>query len=74
MIVWAHAINISVSFLFYMQQVLETRTKQEVSQQVVVIPKYIVPDTNCFIFDLISIQRLVGSGHFTVVIPLTGTV
>ena len=74
MIVWAHAINISVGFLFYMQQVLETRTKQQVNQQVVIIPKYIVPDTNCFIFDLISIQRLVGSGHFTVVIPLTGTV
>ena len=52
---------------------METRAKQEVSHQIVVIPKYIVPDTNCFIFDLISIQCLVSSGHFTVVIPLTGT-
>ena len=59
-------------YLSLLQQLLMTHSKQEVMQKRLIIPKYIVPDTNCFIFDLISIQRLVSSGHFTVVIPLTG--
>lgn len=42
------------------------------SEVVRIMPKYLVPDTNCFVSMLPSIQALVQSGHFTVAVPLIG--
>ena len=35
-------------------------------------PIFLVPDTNCFIDHLPSLQKLIGDRQFTIVIPLVG--
>ncbi len=37
-----------------------------------ITPKYLVPDTNCFVSMLPSVRALVQSRVFTVAVPLTG--
>ena len=37
-----------------------------------IIPKYLVPDTNCFVDMLPSIKKLVQRADFILGIPLTG--
>ena len=39
---------------------------------VVVKPRYLVPDTNCFIDMLANLQKLVKCGSFVIAVPLTG--
>ena len=38
----------------------------------IIKPHYLVPDTNCFIDILSSIQRLADTKHFVITVPLTG--
>ena len=40
--------------------------------QVTINPKYLVPDTNCFVDMLSSIKTVVHATHFVVALPLTG--
>ena len=42
-------------------------------KEMLITPRYLVPDTNCFVDMLPSIQTLVGRAEFVVAIPLTGT-
>ena len=35
-------------------------------------PIFLVPDTNCFIDHLPSLQKLIQDRHYTIVIPLVG--
>ncbi len=37
-----------------------------------IAPRYLVPDTNCFVDMLASIKSLVQRGEFTVAVPLIG--
>ena len=39
---------------------------------VMVKPRYLVPDTNCFIDMLGCLQRLVSTRQFVIAVPLTG--
>ena len=39
---------------------------------VTVKPRYLVPDTNCFIDMLACVQRLVDTRQFVIAVPLTG--
>ena len=48
----------------------EAATKRR--YEVHIAPKYLVPDTNCYVDLLPSIRRLVDSTHFTIAVPLTG--
>ena len=41
--------------------------------EVHIAPKYLIPDTNCYVDLLPSIKRLVDTSHFTIAVPLTGT-
>ncbi len=41
-------------------------------REVVITPKYLVPDTNCFVDMLPAIQALVQRKDFIVAVPLTG--
>lgn len=41
-------------------------------RETLVCPRYLVPDTNCFVDELKSIQMLVECGHFIVAVPLVG--
>ena len=40
--------------------------------ELVIRPRVLVPDTNCFIDHLVGIRRLVDSARYTVVVPLVG--
>ena len=35
-------------------------------------PKYIIPDTNCFIDELTTIKKIIHHGYFTVCVPVAG--
>lgn len=41
-------------------------------RETVICARYLVPDTNCFVDELKSIQVLVESRHFVVAVPLVG--
>ena len=43
-----------------------------VGQEMRITPKYLVPDTNCFVDMLTSIKTLVQRGEFIVAVPLVG--
>ena len=54
-----------------MQSVLsEAASKKE--YEIHIAPKYLVPDTNCYVDLLPSIKKLVNTTHFTVAVPLIG--
>lgn len=58
--------------VFMLQNVLSEAASRKISE-IHIAPKYLVPDTNCYVDLLPSIRRLVDTTHFTVAIPLTGT-
>ena len=54
-----------------LQVVIEEASRKK-GTLVIVEPRYLVPDTNCFIDMLSSIQRLADTKHFVITVPLTG--
>ena len=54
-----------------MQTVLSEASSKAV-KELLITPKYLVPDTNCFVDMLPSIQTLVQTTQFVVAVPLTG--
>ena len=70
---YARQLEISLMMLYLSLQTLLDEAAKKESHEVCVAPKYLVPDTNCFVDMLPSIRTLVKSGLFTVTIPLTGT-
>ena len=40
--------------------------------EVVIKPRYLVPDTNCFVDYLKYLRQLFESGHFVIAVSLTG--
>lgn len=59
-------------FLIYFQDILSQST---VALHIEVRPRYLIPDTNCFVDDLISIKAI-ASAHplYQLMIPITGEV
>lgn len=57
-------------FLVYSQDILSQST---VALHIEVRPRYLIPDTNCFVDDLISIKAI-ASAHplYQLMIPITG--
>ena len=55
-----------------LQSVLSEAASRKISE-IHIAPKYLVPDTNCYVDLLPSIRRLVDTTHFIVAVPLTGT-
>jgi hypothetical protein len=53
------------------QSVLSEAASRE-RYEVHIAPKYLIPDTNCYVDLLPSIRRLVDSTHFTIAVPLIG--
>ena len=53
------------------QNVLSEVTNRA-SQEMLITPKYLVPDTNCFVDMLPSIQSLVRRSEFIITVPLIG--
>ena len=62
---------IYIVYLFLLFQVLDT-SKEHRPITLMIMPVFLVPDTNCFIDNLAGIQQLVSSKRFTLVIPLVG--
>ena len=54
------------------RQTLISEAINKASEEVYIEPKYLVPDTNCFISSLPAIQALVKSQLFVVAVPLIG--
>ena len=59
------------SFHLILQAIVETNASQVhmISEN---HPKYIVPDTNCFIDNLEGIVQIIDSKDFNVILPLIG--
>jgi hypothetical protein len=59
-------------FLFNSQDILSQRT---VALHIEVNPRYLIPDTNCFVDDLISINAI-AKAHplYQLMIPITGKI
>lgn len=57
-------------FFFPFQRVLETNRHH--CLEIEIRPVFLIPDTNCFIDHLPSLQKLITEQHFTMVIPLVG--
>lgn len=53
-------------------QTVLSEAANEAAWEVRVAPKYLVPDTNCFVDKLPSIRLLLHSGFYTLAVPLTG--
>lgn len=63
---------INKTIVGFVQSVLSEAASRE-RYEVHIAPKYLIPDTNCYVDLLPSIKRLVDSTHFTIAVPLTGT-
>lgn len=60
------------SFFFLSQDILSQRT---VALHIEVNPRYLIPDTNCFVDDLISITAIANAHPlYQLMIPITGKV
>lgn len=64
--------QILVSVVGCVQSVLSEAASKKM-YKVHIAPKYLIPDTNCYVDLLPSIKRLVDTSHFTIAVPLTGT-
>ena len=53
-------------------QSLIDKAKRTQSDEVTVKPKYLIPDTNCFLDSFKELMSVLESGHFVIAIPLTG--
>lgn len=58
--------------MFNFLKLLLKEVKSKEVTEVIIKPKYLVPDTNCFIDHLNDLIRLIDSGHFVVAVPLVG--
>ncbi|XP_019849056.1 PREDICTED: telomerase-binding protein EST1A-like [Amphimedon queenslandica] len=47
------------------------KAKSTHSDEVTVKPKYLIPDTNCFVDSFQQLMAILESGHFVIAIPLT---
>ena len=55
------------------QQILQMQLDSNDDMQICEIrPKYIIPDTNCYIDDLTTIKKIIHHGYFTVCVPIAG--
>ena len=59
-------------YLCCLQSVLSEAASRR-DHEIHITPKYLVPDTNCYVDRLPSIKALVDTAHFTVAVPLIGT-
>ena len=59
-------------FIPFVLQTVLSEAASKASREVLITPRYLVPDTNCFVKMLPSIKALVGRAEFVVAIPLIG--
>ncbi|XP_015794937.1 telomerase-binding protein EST1A isoform X3 [Tetranychus urticae] len=52
------------------RQQLDAMLREETKIRLVIQPRFLIPDTNCFIHHLSKLQTLVECGHFEVIVPL----
>lgn len=46
--------------------------REETRRRLVIQPRFLIPDTNCFIHHLNKLQTLIECGHFEIIVPLIG--
>lgn len=66
-----YTVQLTSSLTWPPQSVL-TEAKTMPDFKVTITPKYLVPDTNCFVDMLPSIKSLVGTAHYILALPLVG--
>lgn len=61
-----------IHFNFNIKKAVLNEENQSKPSRIVVQPRYVVPDTNCYIDHLDKIKRIIHSKYYELIVPLIG--